>query len=630
MGVVHKLKQDIVSFLIDYKKKNPSISVRQLATITSEKFQTRVSKSSVNNVLKDATLSSSIGRRATYKEKEEKFSIPIDKKKEISENMHDLGFVKDKALPVEKIDKQEKEEEKGADRKDQAFKKEIKKEEIEQEKDLPLMPDLLDGGQPPPSGVQTRDAKEVPAEREEVNQDFDKHVEQVRYQKSNQRIPVSNGLGFIFLKAAQWEISSRSLMWRIFKKHFKNAASEHFDAAGDTFLFFKFLGVDSYEGIESYKNHGAWILNKERVVSDDKKSVLELQEIFKWCENVQNAPSSENFVMEYCLEKRHMFSEATDFKIYLEDGSEMLMDIAMTTMGSAVGPACFPINKALTWLSNFLISNVESLVFHGISGEKNFDRTFYDMVAVFENSKEKKIAKISVLNADNAELAEFSVIPFQKRNFIVGISPQQNEFEELTKSVKWAGKKPFYHSGTDEVIYFTETKSDHVSRQISEKAKEFRVITVWKDKEGQPIWAILTNQMAGDGSEILNKYITRWPYFWKSEDGTLNQSKRRTEEMQNNQSVKEFSDIFTDYAQSLQGYCKRHFFQKSDFEKNVNRFMQAIYGVSGYYYETEDSIMVSFDVPESEAYREDLVHAVRCVNKSHIFDYHGRRLWLEI
>ncbi len=64
MGVIHKLREDVVSFIVAQKKSDSSVSVRKLAALTSEKFQIKVSKSSVSIVLKGASLSSSVGRRS--------------------------------------------------------------------------------------------------------------------------------------------------------------------------------------------------------------------------------------------------------------------------------------------------------------------------------------------------------------------------------------------------------------------------------------------------------------------------------------------------------------------------------------------------------------------------------------
>ena len=95
MGVIHKLKEDVITFIIDQKKSNPPVSIRQLAIVTSEKFRIKVSKSSVSTALKNASLSSAVGRRAKNAAVVTKFTIPANRKSEISKSMQKAGFSKE-------------------------------------------------------------------------------------------------------------------------------------------------------------------------------------------------------------------------------------------------------------------------------------------------------------------------------------------------------------------------------------------------------------------------------------------------------------------------------------------------------------------------------------------------------
>lgn len=63
MGVIYKLQPKIKEFILEKKQKEPRLSCRQLAIITAEKFQIKLSKSSVNSLIKEAKLSMPVGRR---------------------------------------------------------------------------------------------------------------------------------------------------------------------------------------------------------------------------------------------------------------------------------------------------------------------------------------------------------------------------------------------------------------------------------------------------------------------------------------------------------------------------------------------------------------------------------------
>ncbi len=74
MGVVHKLKPEVLRFIIENKQNNPALSCRNLTYLILEKLQVKVSKSSINAIFKENNLSMSIGRR--QKQKKKKFNMP--------------------------------------------------------------------------------------------------------------------------------------------------------------------------------------------------------------------------------------------------------------------------------------------------------------------------------------------------------------------------------------------------------------------------------------------------------------------------------------------------------------------------------------------------------------------------
>jgi len=639
MGVIYKLKENVVSFIIDQKKSNPKIGVRQLSALISEKFQTNVSKSSVSAVLKNASLSSSVGRRSVESQRKEKFSIPFTRKNEISKNMQKLGFIKE-----EEKDKEEKKSKFRSSKDEKEIRKvETKKRKKGLEKDpedtaLPLLPDPVAAASTMPSGIGGSE-KEDGSDFSQEN-DFGFKVEQIRKKRENQKIKVHNGMGYVFLKAAQLEVSSKSIISELFRKHIRGPLSGPFDLASEMFMFFKFLGVKTFDEMAVYKGHGLWQLNSYcGIIPDEENVLLKLSELFQWDKTVTGKlPLS--IVMEYNLEKKHVFSEINGFKILLEDGSEVLIDSRMASFGVSSGEAVSlrntaPINKAMTWLSHCLISNIQCAIFRTIPGRTKFDKIFYDMVAVFENFPGKKILKISTLNENNKMIAEFSVIPAQKRTFMIGVDPQQREFEELTKTAKWAGKKPWFHQATDRIFYCAETRTSYAATRFQEEMDELRVITIWRDNEKEPCWAILTNSEKEKSEQILDMYVSRWPYFTEqgnmfsgiellSNEGTAMEAATKESESTI------FSTVFNDYVESLNKYCKRHFFQQNLSDVDINDMMSIIYGISGSIYETRHYVEVILDVPESALYRSDLRCAANSVNQAHIIDSYGRKLWVKV
>lgn len=62
MGVIHKLKPEIVKFILAAKEQDPSLSCRKLVPILKKKFKKEVSKSSISSVLKRGGESSAVGK----------------------------------------------------------------------------------------------------------------------------------------------------------------------------------------------------------------------------------------------------------------------------------------------------------------------------------------------------------------------------------------------------------------------------------------------------------------------------------------------------------------------------------------------------------------------------------------
>ena len=63
MGVIYKVKTEIKNFILEQKKNQPVLSCRGLAALAQEKFQIKVSKSSINSLIKESGLSMPVGRR---------------------------------------------------------------------------------------------------------------------------------------------------------------------------------------------------------------------------------------------------------------------------------------------------------------------------------------------------------------------------------------------------------------------------------------------------------------------------------------------------------------------------------------------------------------------------------------
>ncbi len=74
MGTIHKLKPEVINFIVEEKKNKPALSCRKLTLLILEKFNIKISKSSINIIIKEAGLSAPIGR--TPKKKKRHIAMP--------------------------------------------------------------------------------------------------------------------------------------------------------------------------------------------------------------------------------------------------------------------------------------------------------------------------------------------------------------------------------------------------------------------------------------------------------------------------------------------------------------------------------------------------------------------------
>lgn len=78
MGVIYKLTDDVVQFILEQKRADGNLSCRELVERIAAQFQREVSKSSVHEVLKQANIASPRGRKS-----KNKFQIPAQKKAQL-------------------------------------------------------------------------------------------------------------------------------------------------------------------------------------------------------------------------------------------------------------------------------------------------------------------------------------------------------------------------------------------------------------------------------------------------------------------------------------------------------------------------------------------------------------------
>ncbi len=596
MGVVYKLKNEVVDFILREKRDDPSLSCRHLAMVTGEKFFIKVSKSSINTIIKNASLSSAVGRRSSSEGGGKKFHIPVFKKTQISEEMRKAGF---------KVDT----------------------------KPSPEVP--VHGGQPKKQyssadGVSKQQL--FPASSQD-------HVFQLRMKREQERGALYEGMGFIFLKAAQWDLFDASILGSLFSRAEcgttpKTSLPLHFDMLCDIWFYLKLSGAQDINQIGQFCPHGAWIFNTLNYQPLDP-SLLD---------GTKFTMPPLHLLMEYVNEKEYLFEEISRFQIHLEDSTILTMDPQLVSLWREDVPGEFssPMNKAMAMLSHCLISNNRPAIFLGSLGGQ-LGRDIYTMMAAAEGFAGKMMTKITAFNHYNDQIAEFTAIPKKKRFFIAGIWPGQKEFPAFTQEAFLGAPNPFYNRWLDKEGCFMELNPAIFSSALEEafgKNAPLKAVAVFDKEGGEPRLVVLANQIDSKAESLLEAFFLRWPNLDKGAAGSMLHGNAAEEVKESYEHEKgqicewgdrqDTFDIYRDFGERLNSYCQRHFFSRQREGRDLASMISKYYNIPGHCMAQDKVVSVYLRVPPSYPFLEDLKAAVQRLNESAVTDPVGRNLLINI
>src|SRR3989338_7430800 len=492
MGVVYKFRKEVIDFVLQQKRTDHDLGCRQLAALISEKFKIQVSKSSVNAIIKNANLSNAVGRPPSDEAPAKKFQIPSQKKQQLLDEVQKIKL-EQKPVPPKVLSPHRK--------------------------DLTLpQPRLI------PGPGQHKRAPVVELRARGFSQaTFSRHVEALRASRAQSKGVLREGMGCVFLKAAQWQLSRTPVLGALLRKHIPDPLPGQFDAFCDMVPCFNLLGVCEFSQMGRLTNHALWQLNGfERPLTD--------LGISGWGNMIQTVAPSVRFFLEYEKEKRQVFMEAKYFEFYLENGARVMTDACLTGLGeenfSAGFSAC--VEQAMTTLSHCVISNNQPAIF--LSSAGRLSGAVFDMAAAFEGlpagrqGKEGgQIKKAIVFDDEGGRIAEFSSFTHKKRFFMLGVWPGQEEFLLLSKNTKTV--EPFYDEVTDKVFYVAagpanifekelESKGALLPRKgapLLRKGAPLRSVTILASPEGAAGMVILTNCADKAPTDIMRAFLRRWP-----------------------------------------------------------------------------------------------------------------------
>lgn len=575
MGVIYKLTQEVIDFILQQKKEDNSLSCRTLAEIAKEKFQKPISKSSVNGVLKEFQLSNGVGRRSGTIAKQHKFTIPREKKEAIRGDV----------LKIEK--------------------NEVKTNNIAK-------------SSPPES----KESIPVPTKQNPVLINTPVIKSSSPPVLPERKGHLYNGMGFILLKAAEWEVSDKSFLGSLFKKYIQGALNQDFENSCEALMILKFLGAEDLEDHLKYRHHALWRLSG----FSDQRS---LQGLYDWTKFLQ-AP--QNLITEYLNECEQIFFEAGGFQLILNDGSNVLIDFSRGAIHENMEDRIDSVamTKALSRISEFLVSPTHVMIFHLLEKNGEFTKSFWNLICALENSvEEKRIKFVEIIAPDGMKIATFPTVLNKKRVFVTGISCWQKEFKDLTKSLRWAGKKRFVPDHPKQDFYFTDTRTDWMAKRLNmPEGNNLRLITLWQENSDDPFWCLLTNEIDKEAQEIIFSYLEKWPDF--TQPAVYGRSKIESCQFIAQNQISTIWDIFMDYGLRLHQYAKTHFLSNAIPHFGLNDLISDIYSLPGYFISNKNYINIILSLPPSFKYYDDLMLTIQRINQAEVNNYEKQRLLISV
>lgn len=626
MGVVYKFRKEVVDFVLQQKRTDHDLGCRQLAVLTSEKFKIQVSKSSVNAIIKNANLSNAVGRPFSDEAPAKKFQIPPQKKQQLLEEVRKIKL-EQKPLPPKALPQP---------RRDQVLPPPRNEPWIAQSPKTPPVE---------PRGCGFSKAT------------FLSHVESMRARRAQGKGIMREGMGCVFLKAAQWQLSRTPVLGALLRKHIPEVLPAQFDAFCDMAPCLNLLGVCEFSQMERLTNHALWHLN-------GFEQPLTGLEISGWGNRIQAVAPSVRFFMEYEKEKRQVFMEAKYFEFYLENGARVMTDACLAGLGEENFPTPLPFpeeegfltcaERAMTMLSRCVISNNQPAVF--LSSDGRISGAVWDMVAAFEGMEGRQFQKVVVFGGAGEQIAEFSWFPRKKRFFMLGVWPWQEEFLTLSKNTKMV--EPFYDEVTDKVFYIAAGPAAIFEKELKLKGAPLRSVTVLSSPEGDPVMVILTNCADKAPADIMQAFLGRWPNLdagpagralhaagisgagkararmpvgsqgFPQEDVSgaagpaLGSAERRVGQSP--------SLVFQDWGGALNQYCQKHFFGGEFSGLDITQLISTLYSLDGYCAAHERALLVSLSPPPAYSSFNTLRQIIQRVNEAGITDPMGRFLFINI
>jgi len=587
MGVVYKLNNQIKEVIINLKKENPNLSCRSLMSTLKKKFKIRISKSSINAVIKEANLSSPVGRRRK-KGPAQRIIKPTPPPEET------IKELEDKSQPVDFIQREET-------KLLPILKSKIAKHLAMQEDKLIKPPPIIE-----PEELESPQLIEIKEDR------------------------IFDNMGGFFLKAAEFEASDMPIIAKMLDRNPEAEFFKKYGFIGDILLYLPLLEIKDLSEISNYKADGLWVLAQQK-----KPSVDSITRYLRKLEDIRGLSLA---IHSKCSQ---LFQRVNFFKLFLEDDTVFYIDGQFKSIWTEPHKlGCFSTTyyKSMSCINNLFLKNVQSAILLTAPGYNSFSRVLSEFILACEEMPDKRIIKIAVYNDQNKEMHRLLDIPVAKRYFIMGFWPWQKEFIELIKREN----RSINSCNVEDIareIYYNEGQMEFIQHIVNKRVMlRFALL---KDSPISPArMGIITNFPSENKPmyEIVQSYLRRWPNLEESYQDFLRKrqgisssgtiaGELRSQQRSSAESVYTLGASYVtiwenlSYAlRELSKYAQKQFFPAAYEYADFSIMKQKFYSLPGRLKRQKDRLNITLLIPENYEFYEDLLYAIKRFNESEIQD----------
>ena len=575
MGVVYKLKPEVIDFIRQQKADNPKMGCRNLATLTSEKFGLKVSKSSVSAVLKEADLNSPVGRPAEKTPKEKKFEIPQKKKDQIRKKVFSLTDKEDAKRPA-------------------------------------LMPDP----------VEAKPFKEGTAEEKPVQERKQRQEKRRQAQEH-----IFKGAGALLLLAYYWSLAAEAPLREALERHLQKHAPAKTGDWLDALLALGLHGKTPQSPPEEIQNLPFW-----RCTDFTPQALAKA-----WHDVSAQWQATPTFVADYTKEREQCFSEASGFSLVFEKTQAVFLDAQESGLWEKPH-AGLPqtLARSTEEVAARFIGQTKPFIAESRPWQTQWTPAEDAVLKNCLAPEDSPLKEIKILGPDLEPLAHFSVIPQTPRPFIFGIYPGHQTFQEAVKNIQWAAKTSLYHAALDRMYQITDTHTQAFAHKVrvvglwAEEAPLGALLTADTEAAAEHIAEQFLQKRPYFGQkghlEAFFKDLEKEPFPRKA-------IAQESEEALQRAALDKAPDLWPfieDFIEALEWHFWQHYVPEGFPDKDITNFISNIYNISGSLQETGRILEIYLDVGKEHPRRAWLERAIELINSQDIYSRKGQKAFFSL